>query len=89
MRPQLHHIDAQSQISRNKYWREREAREGARAEPRIVQQLQVARSAADGEEINVGKSTNFLADSAEESWTRLHYRGEEVCVIIANELFLY
>jgi hypothetical protein len=88
MRPQFHHIDAQSQISRNKYWREREAKEGARAEPRIVQQLQVARSAGDGEELNVGKSTKFLADSAEESWTRLYYRREEVCVIIANLLFL-
>jgi len=89
MRPQFHHIDAQSQISRNKYWREREAREGARAEPRIVQQLQVARSTADGEELNVGKSTKFLADAAEESWTRLYYRGEEVCTVMVKVLFLY
>ena len=84
MRPQFHHIDAQSQISRNKYWRERETREGVRAEPRIVQQLQVARNATDGEELNVGKSTKFLADSAEESWTTLSFRREEVCTIITN-----
>jgi hypothetical protein len=88
MRPQFHHIDAQSQISRNKYWREREAKEGVRAEPRIVQQLQVARSAADGEELNIGKSAKFLADSAEESWTRLYYRSKEVRPIMVNMLFL-
>ena len=89
MRPQFHQIDAQSQISRNKYWREREAKEGSRVEPRIVQQLQVARSAADGEELNVGKSTKFLVDSAEESWTKLQYRNEQVSTIIANTFFLY
>jgi len=77
MRPEFHHLDAQSQVARNKYWRDREALESGRTEPRLMQQLQVAKSSMDGEEFNITQTMKYLTDAAEEPWTKLRYRDEE------------
>lgn len=91
MRPQFHHVDAQSQAARNKYWRERDALEGARPEPRMMQHLQVAKSSADGEEFNITQTAKYLADAAEEPWTKLNYHdenSEEAYAAYRDKLFL-
>ena len=77
MRPQFHHVDAQSQVARNKYWRDRDALESGRTEPRLMQQLQVAKSSTDGEEFNITQTMKYLTDAAEEPWTKLQYHNEE------------
>lgn len=77
MRPQFHHLDAQSQAARNKFWRERDALDGARAEPRMMQHHQVVKNTTDGEEFNITQTAKHLADAAEESWTKLEYHDED------------
>jgi len=77
MRPQFHHVDAQSQVARNKYWRDRDTLESGRTEPRLMQQLQVAKSSTDGEEFNITQTMKYLTDAAEEPWTKLQYYNEE------------
>lgn len=91
MRPQFHHVDAQSQAARNKYWRERDALDAARPEPRVMQHLQVAKNSADGEEFNITQTAKYLADAAEEPWTKLNYydeNSEEAYAAYHEKLFL-
>jgi DNA-directed RNA polymerase III subunit RPC5 len=77
MRPQFHHIDAKSQLAKAKSARDRPGNESARFnEPRLIQQT--ARTAGDGEEINIAKTSEYLTAASEEHWLRLKYNDEDV-----------
>lgn len=77
LRPQFHHIDARSQLTKERHARERAAAEPARMnEPRLVQQM--ARTAADDEEINIAKTSAFLSKASEEKWIPLEYHDDDV-----------
>jgi len=77
MRPQFHHIDAQTRQSRDRERSTATMPDSARShEPRMVQQT--ARTAgAEDEELNIAKTAAFLSAASEEQWTRLEYRDEE------------
>jgi hypothetical protein len=77
MRPQYHHIDAKSQLAKAMSARDRPGNESARLnEPRLIQQT--ARTAADGEEINMAMTSEYLTAASEEPWLRLQYNDEDV-----------
>jgi len=76
MRPQFHHIDAKTQMDRNKHRREREANEPPRIiEPRAVQ---MQMKPADGENMDAGSTKDLLQAAQDESWTKLQFHDEEV-----------
>lgn len=83
LRPQFHHIDARAQLSKARQARERAANEPVRMnEPRLVQQM--ARTAADDEEINIAQTSAFLSKASEEKWIPLQYHDDEVSLIYAE-----
>jgi DNA-directed RNA polymerase-3 subunit RPC5 len=73
MRPQFHHLDAQSQAARNKHWRDLDL---PRAEPRMIHH-QVVKSSTDGDEFNITQTARQLTNAAEESWVTLKFRDED------------
>jgi len=76
MRPQFHHIDAKTQMDKNRNRREREATEAPRnIEPRIVQMVM---KPADGENMDAGSTKDLLQAAQDESWTKLQFHDEEV-----------
>lgn len=75
MRPQFHHLDAQSQQAEATRRRERAAAEPPRpTEPRAVQMIA---KGADDEDINMTSTKAFLDLAHSEPWTRLRYHDEE------------
>ena len=79
MRPQFHHIDAKTQVDRNKTRRDREAIEPPRTiEPRMVQ---VTVKSGDGENFDHSSTKEFLQAAQDESWTTLEFHDEEVGTI--------
>jgi DNA-directed RNA polymerase III subunit RPC5 len=82
LRPQFHHIDAKSQLVKEKAARKSTTTEAAARlnEPRLVQQS--ARTAVDDEEINIAKTVAFLRSTSEEKWTKMKYHDDEVCLTV-------
>jgi DNA-directed RNA polymerase-3 subunit RPC5 len=81
MRPQFHHIDAQSQIVKSRLAQHRAAREPPRqAEPRVVQQI-VKTTGTNGEEFQLTQTSEFMTRASEEKWTKLRYYDEDVCCL--------
>ncbi|OCL07692.1 hypothetical protein AOQ84DRAFT_440046 [Glonium stellatum] len=75
MRPQFHHLDALAHQDNAARRREREAAEPPRTtEPRAVQ-LQI--KSADGENVDMTSTKNFLRVAQEEPWTKLRYHDED------------
>jgi len=73
MRPQYHHIDAKIQLAKAASAR---GTESARLnEPRLIQQT--AKTAADGVEINIAHTSEYLTRASEESWLRLKHKDED------------
>jgi hypothetical protein len=74
MRPQYHHIDAKRQLAKANSARGNES--ARHNEPRLIQQT--ARTAADGEEINIRQTSEYLTSASEEPWLRLRHNDEDV-----------
>lgn len=76
MRPQFHHIDARGQLAKAKQARDRVTTESTKSlESRLITQRA---HTADDEELNMERTDKFLANAAEEKWTRLKYHDEDV-----------
>jgi hypothetical protein len=83
MRPQFHHLDALAHQDNAARRREREAAEPPRTtEPRAVQ-LQI--KSADGENVDMTSTKNFLRIAQEEPWTKLRYHDEDVSTVFVFE----
>ncbi|KAF2428255.1 hypothetical protein EJ08DRAFT_615264 [Tothia fuscella] len=77
MRPQFHHIDAQSQIVKSRLAQHRASKEAPRTgEPRVVQQI-VKTTGANGEEFQFTATSEFMTKASEEKWTKLRYHDED------------
>ena len=64
-------------MAKAKHARDRAVHEPPRStEPRLVQQI--ARTAADDEELNIAKTSAFLTAASEEHWMRLQFKDEDV-----------
>ena len=85
MRPQFHHIDAQSSITKTSLSRSSAAGGSSKNPPKSQQPVTTAALQAQrnkGPDDNQGKSTydateKFLGEAADENWTRMWYRDEE------------
>ena len=76
MRPQFHHLDAQSQLERNAARRDREAAEPSRhIEPRAVQ-MSFKPTGDDAQ--RTGTTDALLKAAQEETWIRLKHHDESV-----------
>jgi len=76
MRPQFHHLDAKTQVERNKARRDREAEA-----PRPMEQaraVQMINRAADADGFDSGKTRELLQAVQDESWVNLQYYDEDV-----------
>lgn len=76
MRPQFHHLDAKTQVERNKARRDREAEV-----PRPMEQaraVQMINRAADADSFESGTTKELLQAAQDESWVTLQYYDEDV-----------
>lgn len=78
MRPQYHHIDAKRQLAKATSARGTESVK--LNEPRLIQQT--AKTAADGEEMSIAKTSEYLTKASEEQWLRLRHKDEDVSLYL-------
>jgi len=75
LRPQFHHIDARSQLSKAKKASEKANTDSRALESRLITQRA---HTGDDEELNVEQTDNFMRQAAGEHWLRLAFHDEDV-----------